>query len=144
MSGKKTKPYSKKHDPNVSPDPMIEAEMKKRNAKHEISCALAFEIAKGLGVKPKEVGLSADVLNTTIVKCQLGLFGYKPENKIVTDDETSNQALNDAVTGSSENQKLSCEKAWQIAGQFNVSKLSVGNTCQSNGIKIKNCCLGAF
>ncbi len=144
MSAKKKKPYSKKHDPNLLPDPTIETEMRKRTANEEISCAIAFEIAQVLHVGPEEVGRTADVLNIAFVKCQLGLFGYKPENKIVTAEESSNRALNDAVTESSENHRLSCEEAWQIASQFNVSKLTVSNTCQASGIKINNCRLGAF
>lgn len=144
MSEKKRKPYSQKHDPNFRPDPIIEEEMKKRNAGREIPCAFAFEIAEGLGVDPEEVGRTADMLDIPLVKCQLGLFGYKPENKIIRAEDTPNRELKNAVIGSSHNHRLSCEKAWQIADQLNISKLKVGNMCQANGIKIKGCRLGAF
>ncbi|MGD8836980.1 MAG: hypothetical protein PVI54_11650 [Desulfobacteraceae bacterium] len=48
MSTNEKKPYSKKHDPNLRPDPIIETEMRKRTANQTISCALAFEMAEGL------------------------------------------------------------------------------------------------
>jgi hypothetical protein len=144
MSAKKKSPYSEKHRPNSRPDPIIEKEIEKRCQKQVISCARAFKIAEQLNVKPIEVGRTADLMNIKVVKCQLGLFGHQPENKIVKAEETSNQALLDAVTGSSENNRLTCEKAWQIADQLNISKLKVSNVSQADGIRIKNCQLGAF
>lgn len=144
MSEKKRKPFSRKHDPNLHPDPSIENEIKKRDAGREVSCALAFEIAEGMGVNPEDVGRTADMLDIPLIKCQLGLFGYKPDNKIIRAEDTTNMELKYAVIGSSDNSRLSCEKAWQIADQFNISKLMVGNMCQANRIKIKDCRLGAF
>ncbi len=144
MSANKKSLYSEKHRPNLRPDPRIEIEIKKRCEKQEISCVRAFEIADRLNVKPMEVGRTADLMNIQLVKCQLGLFGYKPEKKIVRAEETSNQALLDEVIGSSENNRLTCEKAWQIADQLNIGKRKVSNVSQANGIKIKSCQLGAF
>ncbi len=144
MSVKKKSQYSKKHRPNLQPDPRIEKEIKDRCDKQEISCFKAFQIAERLNVKPMEVGRTADLMNIQLVKCQLGLFGYQPENKIVKAEETSNQALKDAVAESSENNRLTCANAWQIADQLNISKLKVSNVSQARGIKIKNCQLGAF
>ncbi len=144
MSEKKRKPYSQKHDPTMRPDPSIAKEMKKRDADKQIPCAMAFEIARGLGVDPQQVGRTADVLDIPLVQCQLGLFGYKPENKIIRAEETSNQELKTAVIDSARNHRLSCEMAWQIADRFSISKLTVGNLCQANKIKIKGCRLGAF
>ena len=48
------------------------------------------------------------------------------------------------MTGASENNRLACDKAWQIADRLNVGKLKVGNDSQANGFKIKRCQLGAF
>ena len=144
MSDKKKSLYSEKHRPNLRPDPRIEKAMKERCRNQEISCFRAFEIAERLNVKPMEVGRTADLMNIRLVKCQLGLFGYQPENKIVKAEETSNRALQDAVADSSENNRLTCEKAWQIADQLNISKRKVSNVSQARGIKIKSCQLGAF
>ncbi len=144
MATKKKRPFSEKHDPSLRPDPNIVKEMRKRVRGGGISCALAFEIADNLRVDPKEVGRTADALDIPIVKCQLGLFGYKPDKKIVTPENAPNQEVEDAVKGSSVNNRLSCEKAWQFAAQFNMSRLTLSNVCQANAIQIKTCQLGAF
>jgi hypothetical protein len=144
MSEKKRKPYSEKHDPDFRPDPSIEKALRKGAANQELSCALAFKIAEDLRVEPHEVGRTADVLDIRIVKCQLGLFGYKPDKKIVTAEDAPNQEIEEALTKSSEDDRMSCEKVFQIAAQFNMSKLTISNVCQGNLIQIKSCQLGAF
>lgn len=144
MSAKKAKVFSEKHNPNLLPDPLIEKEVSRRSTNQQIPCALAFEIARRLGMTTMEVGQTADLMNISVVKCQLGLFGYKPDKKIIKAEDTSNRALKDAIIESAENNRLSCERAWQIAGQFNIDKLVVGNVSQANGIQIKSCQLGAF
>ncbi len=144
MSTKKSRPFSEKHDPDFRPDPSIEREVRERASNREISCALAFKIAEDLRVEPREVGRTADVLDIRLVKCQLGLFGYKPEKKIVTAEDAPNREIEDAITRSSEDNRLSCEKAFQIAAQFNIGKLTISNACQANLIQIKPCQLGAF
>lgn len=144
MSEKKRRPYSEKHDPSFRPDPRIENELRKRAANGELPCAVAFEIAEDLQVEPREVGRTADVLEIPVVKCELGLFGYKPEKKIIRPEDAPSQEIEDAVKGSSVSNRMSCEKAWQIAAQFNMDRLTIGNVCQAHRIKIKSCQLGAF
>lgn len=144
MSAKQRKPYSQKHHPNSRPDPKIKDALISRGVDSEIPCALAFEIAKGLGVAPEEIGRTADMLDIPLAKCQLGLFGYKPEKKIIKAEDTTDQELKDAVVGSTENNRLSCAVAWQLADRFKISKSMIGNVCQANGVQIKECRLGAF
>jgi hypothetical protein len=144
MSKRKGKAFSEKHKPNLVPDPLIEREMRRRAPNREIPCALAFEIARDLGMPTMAVGQTADLMNIAVVKCQLGLFGYRPENKVVKAEVTSNQPLKEAILESVGNNRLSCEKAWQIAEQFKINKLTMGNVSQANGIQIKKCQLGAF
>jgi hypothetical protein len=144
MATEKSRPFSEKYDYNIIPDPGIEKALRKRATGRGISCALAFEIADNLQVEPQEVGCTADVLDIPIVKCQLGLFGYKPDKKIVKPEDSPNQEVEDAVKGSSVSNRLTCEKAWQIAAQFNMSRLTICNICQANSIQIKACQLGAF
>ena len=144
MAAKKTRPFSQKHDPDLRPDPGIEKALRKRAANLEIPCTLAFEIAEELHVEPKEIGRTADALDIPIVKCQLGLFGYKPVKKILKPENAPNREIEVAIKGSSVRNRLSCERAWQIAAQFNTSRLTISNVCQANSIKIKSCQLGAF
>ncbi len=79
-----------------------------------------------------------------LVKCQLGLFGYTPSKKIVAPKAPENQNLERAIADSLIDGDLSCDKAWEIARRFDVSKMTVSAACEQLKIKIKPCQLGAF
>jgi hypothetical protein len=79
-----------------------------------------------------------------LVKCQLGLFGYTPEKKIVKPKATENPDLASAIRDARVDGKLSCENAWEIARRFDVSKMRVSSVCEQLKIKVKPCQLGAF
>jgi len=57
---------------NVSPD--LEAAIRKRLEEGRLSCAEAWEIAKGLKVKKMDVAGAAEKLGIRIKPCQLGAF----------------------------------------------------------------------
>ena len=107
-------------------------------------CAVAFEIAGQLGLPPSEVGKTADLMILRLMKCQLGLFGYKPESKLVTPKDDPEGSLKEAISAAMVNDRLPCKSAWEIAGQFNVSKMTVSGVCEALKIKVKPCQLGAF
>jgi hypothetical protein len=106
--------------------------------------AVAFEIADDTGVLPAEVGKTFDLMNYKLVKCQLGLFGYTPEKKIVTPQDTDNHKLKNAIQKALVNERLPCINAWEIAARFQIPKLTVSGIAEAMGIKIKPCQLGAF
>ena len=123
---------------------LLDKEILNRVTDNELSCVAAFEIAEKLNVRAKDIGAAADRLKIKIVKCQLGLFGYKPDKKIVKAQETVSGELKAAISNSIAGGKLSCLKAWEIAADFKISRLSVSCSCEALGIKIKECQLGAF
>jgi transposase len=41
-------------------------------------------------------------------------------------------------------ERLSCKQAWDIASRLQVSKMTVSGACETMGVKIKNCQIGAF
>jgi len=43
----------------------------------KLPCAVAFAIAKELGVSPMDVGRKANELGVKIIECQLGCFGWR-------------------------------------------------------------------
>jgi hypothetical protein len=90
------------------------------------------------------VGKTADLLNMKLVKCQLGLFGYTPEKKIVKPKAASTIKLESAIQDSLAEGALPCAKAWEIARNFDISKMTVSAVCEQLKIKIKPCQLGAF
>ena len=135
---------SDKNENGNRPDPVITQEIKVRLRKDALACASAFDIAGKLGCTPAEVGRAADQLHIRLAKCQLGLFGYKPQKKIVDSRMPQEPALGDAIRDGLVDDRLPCKTAWRIAAQFGVPKMTVSSACEAMGIKIKPCQLGAF
>jgi hypothetical protein len=140
----KSSKFSEKYGPNEKPDRFIKEQILKQTKADEVSCAVAFEIADQLGVKPSEVGKTADLMEYRLVKCQLGLFGYKPDHSIVKAKLPENDRIVDAIKNGIVNDRLPCKTAWEIAARFDVHKMTVSNACEALNIKIKPCQLGAF
>ena len=136
--------FAKKHEANAQLNKEIKDQIKRRAKNNALPCAVAFKIATELNVSPAEVGKTADLLEVTLAKCQLGLFGYTPEKKIVKPKVTENPDLASAILDARVEGKLSCEDAWAIARRFDVSKMKVSAVCEHFRIKIKSCQLGAF
>jgi hypothetical protein len=135
---------SEKNENDNQPDPAITQEIQVRLRNDALACAVAFDIAGKLGCTPAEVGWTADLLHVRLVKCQLGLFGYKPKKKIVDSRMPQEPALGDAIRDGLVDDRLPCQTAWRIAAQFGVPKMTVSSACDAMGIKIKPCQLGAF
>jgi len=110
----------------------------------KLGCVAAFEIATKLNVPPISVGQTLDLMDYRITHCQLGLFGHSPEKKIVTPEKAIGIGLKTALEAATENGRLSCLKAWEIAEQLQIPKIAVSNACEGLGMKIKPCQLGAF
>ena len=144
MSKEKRAGFSAKHQSSSQPDPAIAERIRARCPENELPCAVAFEIAKELAVLPADVGTAADLMNCRLVKCQLGLFGYSPEKKIVGPAETVDETLKKTLRGSLENDRLPCKSAWEIAKKLRLRKMAISSACENLGIKIKPCQLGAF
>jgi hypothetical protein len=145
--GKKTgSPFAAKHNQESSAhvNPIIREKFEKNTENAKLACAMAFQIADDLQLSPAEIGQAADMLGIRLVKCQLGLFGYTPEKKIVRPAETVERALEDAIRAALQDGRLPCRLAWELAERFQMPKMSVSAACEALGIKVKPCQLGAF
>ena len=136
--------YSEKHPAGRSSNPTIAEAVRQQSASGELSCAAAFKIAGNLDVEPGEVGFAMDSLELQIVKCQMGLFGYSPEKRIVKPAESVSESLIAEIRKSLVDARLPCMTAWQIAERRGVSKMEVASACEAFKIKISACQLGAF
>lgn len=136
--------YVKKHSPDRKVKPEILDVLKKRISDGKISCAAAHRISRDLNEMPSEVGFTMDVLEARIVKCQMGLFGYQPEKKIVKPAAEISSVLEDAIKGQLENGRLSCKAAWETAEKLDMKKMEIASACETLKIKISPCQLGAF
>ncbi|MFC1857864.1 hypothetical protein ACFL9U_07505 [Thermodesulfobacteriota bacterium] len=144
MGSEKEKHFAEKHGPDAKPNKMIQEMVAKHAKENTLACAVAFEIVKELGVSANEVGKTLDLLNVKLAKCQLGLFGYSPDKKIVKPKDEMNSELKEALQESLIEGRLPCQKAWDLASRFNVPKMNISGNCEAMGIKIKPCQLGAF
>jgi hypothetical protein len=48
------------------------------------------------------------------------------------------------IEAAQENNRLPCQRAWQIADDRNLPRLEVGRACESLQVRICRCQLGAF
>lgn len=125
-------------------DEAIREELLTRGITDRLPCAVAFDVARALGVSPLEIGQAADRMALRLVKCQLGLFGYAPQKRIVKPLSFIDDDLKAAILDGLQENRLPCKTAWQIALDFGVHKLKIAGFCDGLGVKIKPCQLGAF
>lgn len=136
--------YAKKHPADRKVKTEIVQAVRQKASDGEISCSAAHKIATDSDVPAKEVGFVIDYFEIRIVKCQLGLYGYRPEKKVVKPAKAVSKALEVAIKGSLIEERLSCIAAWDIAERFGIARMDVSSACETLKIKIFNCQLGAF
>jgi len=103
-----------------------------------------FTIVDELKIEPIEAGRTLDLMDIAIIKCQLGLFGFSPEKKIVKAAGSVSEEMNREISARLKDGRLSCADAWEIAKKLKAPKMDVSAACEKLGIKIKPCQLGAF
>lgn len=144
MIDQKNNQFAAKHQNKAQINNIIKNEILKQNKDGKLPCLTAFRIADSLQVTAAEVGKTVDLLNFRLIKCRLGLFGYKPQKKIIKAKEPEDRNLKKAIRDSLVEGRLLCISAWEIASGFNVHKMIVSSACEAMNIKIIKCQLGAF
>lgn len=135
--------YAAKH-PNASINAHIAEQIKKKLSEGCLACTAAFDIAQQLQVTPAEVGITMDLLEVRIIKCQLGLFGYQPKKMIVEPLEQLEPAVEQAIRARLAHNRLPCAAAWEIAEKLHIGKMQVSAACETLKVKICTCQLGSF
>jgi len=110
----------------------------------KLSCAKAFMLAEKLGLNKSEAGYYADYLKLRLSKCQIGLFGHGEKGKLIRKIKSPDDKILEQINCLKEGDRLSCKNVFIIAKELNVSQTDVGSVCQTMGVKIKDCRLGAF
>jgi len=136
--------YAGKHGSETVANPMIRHALMKRAPDGRLPCAVAFDVARELGVMPEAVGTTADLMDLRLAKCQLGLFGYSPQKKIVKPATSISPSLERAIREALVEDCLPCQRAWKIAEACGIHKMKVSAACDALKIKIRPCQLGAF
>jgi hypothetical protein len=144
MSGKSNGGYADKHPRSAELEKALAEALQEEIREGKISCAAAHRVAKRMGRSPSEIGLALDLMEVRLTRCQLGLFGYSPQKRIVTAAAEWKPALEDDIRKVLRNGRLPCDAAWSIARRHGLSRLEVANVCEALGIKVRPCQLGAF
>lgn len=135
--------YAAKH-PGAEPDPELAAAVRALSRDGGLSCAEAHRIAQKLEVSPADVGRTLDLLEMRIRRCQLGLFGYHPQRKILQPADSVKPDLAEALEQAASQGRISCARLWQVAETGHMPRLSTAAACERLGLKIGPCQLGAF
>jgi hypothetical protein len=125
-------------------NPQVREALQSRAEEAGLACAAAFAVATEIGLSPRAVGEAMDQLRISIIKCQLGLFGYTPKKRIVKPAETVTTDEEKAVRQALVNGKLPCATCWQLAEALGKTRLGMASVCEGLAIKIGPCQLGAF
>lgn len=136
--------YGAKHPAGTTSDPAVAASVQERAENGRITCTAAHDIAGKLNVPPSEVGTAIDLLEYRIIECQLGLFGYYPGRKIVEAADVVAEDLRERLDRFAADGEIGCASAWGIADTLGIERMSVAAACETLGIKIKRCQIGAF
>ena len=144
MTSKDKGHYAKKHPTDLKLDIEIAEALKKHISNGKISCAAAHKVAAELEKPPYLVGVTLDFLEARIIKCQLGLFGYHPEKKVVKPSKSISQEIERQLHERMSNDRLSCMSAWELAEELNKKRMEIASACEALKIKITPCQLGAF
>jgi len=136
--------YAAKHSKDTKINPKVAEAIRLWASDKKISCAAAHKIASDLNIAPIDVGTAIDLLEYRITRCQIGLFGYSSQTKIVKPAAEISSELEKAIHENMKDDRLSCLSCWQIAKQLNLKKMGVSAACETLEIKLCNCQLGAF
>jgi hypothetical protein len=136
--------YRAKHPQGTICDPDLAPALSEIAEDGRITCAAACRLAETLGVDPAELGKAADLLELRIIRCQLGLFGYEPEKRIVRPAETVSGHLRERLEATIVEGKISCASLWETAESLGLEKLDVSAACEHLKVKVTPCKLGAF
>ncbi len=136
--------YAAKHDKGTKLVPRIAEAMREKVREGRITCAAAHKIATDLKITPAEVGMAMDLMEICLNKCQMGLFGYTPDRRIVKPAGDVSAELETAVKEATVNGRITCLSCWEIARDFKIAKIDVASACEALNIKVFSCQLGAF
>ena len=136
--------YAEKHLHDSEVKPEIEAALKQLASNGELPCAVAFKIATDLDIEPGDVGITADLLEMRLTKCQLGLFGYQPVKRIVKPAREVSKDLEEGIRKGLEDGRLPCVTAWRISKDLGIRKMEVSSACEALEIRLCSCQIGAF
>jgi hypothetical protein len=147
MTHKDAGKYAGKHLPGITPNEQIAKAIREKSRGGALACATGEKISRELQVEISEVGITADLLEVKINKCQLGLFGWgeKPNHgKDIQAADSVSVEMKSALEEAAENGVVTCAALWRIADRLGAKRKAVSAACEALKLKIRACQLGAF
>jgi hypothetical protein len=147
MTHKDAGKYASKHPAGKALNEKVARMIREKSPGRELACVLAEKISKELGIEISEVGITADLLEIKIKRCQLGLFGYgkKPQHgKGIQAADSVSEEMELAIDEAAENGEVTCAALWAIADRLGTKRKEISAACETLKIKIRKCQLGAF
>lgn len=139
--------YASKHPPGTRPNERIAKAIREKSPGGTLACGMAEKISKELKVDISEVGITADLVEMKIKKCQLALFGWdkKPNHgKEIHAADSVSIEIKSALEEVAENGGVTCAALWAIADRLGTERKAVSAACDTLRLKIRVCQLGAF
>jgi hypothetical protein len=136
--------YAAKHPSGTLYDPALAAALKEIAVDGRITCTAAHDLAGASKVTPAEIGKTADLLEYRIIECQMGLYGYSPEKRLVKAAGEVSDDLRSRLLAATKDGRISCISCWKIAQALEIERMAVAEACEGLGLKVKPCQLGAF
>lgn len=136
--------FNRKHPLGTQVADSILQALKPHIQKGKITCLDAHAVALEIGVRPQQIGIAVDLCEARIVACQLGLFGGDPLADTDPQPDQLPLRLEQAIIKAHHNNRIACLQAWQMSDTHGLTRLQMGNACDTIGIKITRCQLGAF
>jgi len=139
--------YSAKHRSGTIINEQVARMVRAKSPGGELACVTGEKISKELEVEISEVGVTADLLEIKIKKCQLGLFGYGKKPNHGKDIQAANPVSDEmkcAIEEAAENGEVTCAALWTIADRLGTKRKEVSAACDTLKLKIRECQLGTF
>ena len=128
MTHEDTGKYALKHPPGTRPNEQIAKAIREKSPGGELACGIGEKISKELKVDISDVGITADLLEMKIKKCQLGLFGWgkKPSHgKDIHAAVSVSVEMKSALEEVAENGVVTCAALWVIADRLGAERKAV-------------------
>ena len=147
MTHKDAGKYAAKHPPGTTLNERIAKAIREKSTGGALACGMGEKISRELEVEISEVGITADLLEMKIIKCQLGLFGWgeKPNHgRDIQAADSVSLEMKSALEEAAENGVVTCAALWRIADSLGAKRKVVSAACDTLKLKIQACQLGTF
>lgn len=143
MNGSGSRGKGRKYLPSALREEIMKAVWSEGTEQLFLPCGRAELLVRQLSLPLDTLKGHLDDLCIIVTHCQLGLFGYHPQDRIVQPAPAVAPGLAQAIRDNLIGGVLSCERVWAIAQEYRIPRLDVASACACLGIKITSCQLSA-